>query len=48
LDTASAKAQVLFSLAPSEINSVALSRDNRTMYVTARSLEADVWLIAVE
>lgn len=49
-DSASKKTREMLSVAPHEIpiRGFALSRDNRTIYFTLVTTEADIWLLAKE
>jgi eukaryotic-like serine/threonine-protein kinase len=45
VDTVSKASHELLSVAPDEFDSVALSRDNRTLYFTRAKVQGDVWLM---
>lgn len=45
LDTVSKATKELFSVAPDDFDSVALSRDNRTIYFTRETRKGDIWLM---
>lgn len=48
LDRMGGRPQALLSTSPNEIGLIALSRDNRRLYFTRRSNEADIWLLKLE
>jgi hypothetical protein len=45
LDMVSKVTRELLSVAPDNFDSVALSRDNRTLYFTRETQQGDVWLM---
>lgn len=48
LDTRSKQVRELLAVAPNEIGQRTLSRDNRRIYFSLTSREADVWLISIQ
>jgi len=47
-DTGSRRSKELFSIAPDDFDSVALSRDNRTIYFTHATRQSDIWLMTMK
>ncbi len=48
LDSQTKKARELFSVAPSRLQSLGVSKDNRTIYYSLTTTEADVWLMTLQ
>ncbi len=48
LDSRTKKAQEIFSIAPNHFQSIGLSRDNRTIYYSMKTTEADIWVASLE
>jgi serine/threonine protein kinase len=47
-DTQSKRPRELFSFAPDSLTGIDISRDNRSIYVSAASTEADIWVLSLE
>jgi serine/threonine protein kinase len=48
LDSVSKKSRELLSVAPDRFDSVALSPDNRTIYITRATQQGDIWLMTLK
>ncbi len=48
LDSRTRKSQEILSVAPNHFQSLGVSRDNRTVYFSLKTTEADIWLAALE
>jgi len=48
LDSRTRKAQELLSVAPNRFQSLGISRDNRVVYYSLKTTEADIWLADLE
>jgi Tol biopolymer transport system component len=48
IDSETKKIRELVSLAPQEVRSVSLSKDNRRIFYTLKRTEADVWLLSLD
>jgi hypothetical protein len=47
-DRLSKKPRELFSFAPNRISGLDISKDNRSIYISVDSTEADIWLLTLE
>lgn len=47
-DVQSKKPREIFSFAPNSVSSADLSKDNRSIYVSVASTEADIWVLSLE
>ena len=48
LDSQTGKTRPVLSVAPDQIDLVSLSRDERSLYLTRVSAEADIWMLTLQ
>ena len=48
LDSRTRKSQEILSVAPNRFQSLGLSRDNRVIYFSLQTTEADIWLASLD